>query len=107
MTRLGLLIVFVVTLSAPLMAQAPTGTIAGTVTDQVGAVIPHATVTITNKDTGASRVVQRGVDGTFSVPSLPAGPYDVLIVEAGVSAGREPGHSDDGVDHDRQGDARG
>ena len=83
MNRLGVLFVFVVTLSGPLMAQAPTGTIAGTVFDQVAAVIPHATVTVTNKDTGASRVVQTGVDGTFSIPSLPPGPYDVIVEAAG------------------------
>ena len=51
--------------------------------DQVAAVLPKATVTITNKDTGASRVVQTGADGTFSVPSLPPGPYDVIIEAAG------------------------
>ena len=83
MSRLGVLFVFVVTLSGPLMAQAPTGTVAGTVFDQVAAVIPHATVTVTNKDTGASRVVQTGVDGTFSIPSLPPGPYDVIVEAAG------------------------
>jgi len=85
MRRIGALavlpiVVIVVTLSsASLMAQVPTGTIAGTVTDQVAAVLPKATVTITNKDTGATRVVETSGEGTFSVPSLPPGPYDVLI----------------------------
>ena len=65
------------------MAQAPTGTIAGTVIDQVAAVLPKATVTVTNKDTGASRVVQTAADGTFSVPSLPPGFYDVIVEAAG------------------------
>jgi hypothetical protein len=83
MNRLGLPIVLVVMLSGSLMAQAPTGTIAGTVIDQVAAVLPHATVTVTNTETGASRVVQTGVDGTFSVTSLPPGPYDVIIEAAG------------------------
>ena len=41
MSRFGLLIAFVAFSSAPLMAQVPTGTIAGTVTDQVGAVLPN------------------------------------------------------------------
>jgi hypothetical protein len=70
-------------LSGPLMAQVPTGTIAGTVNDQVGAVLPSAAVTIINKDTGASRVVQTGSDGSFSIPSLPAGGYDVLVEAPG------------------------
>ena len=64
-------------LSGSLRAQAPTGTIAGTVTDQSGAVLPGATVTVTNKDTGASRVVQSGSDGAFSIPDVPAGTYTV------------------------------
>ena len=83
MARVGLLFVLVLTFPGSLMAQAPTGTIAGTVSDQVGAVLPSATVTVTNRSTGASRVVQTGSDGTFSIPSLPAGTYDVLIVAAG------------------------
>jgi len=83
MSRLGLLIAFVAFSSVPLMAQVPTGTLAGTVTDRVGAVLPNVAVTITNKDTGASRVIQTGADGAFSVPSLPAGVYDVLIVASG------------------------
>ena len=37
MHRLGLLVVVVFTLSGPLHAQVPTGTIAGTVTDQIRA----------------------------------------------------------------------
>src|SRR6185295_17813038 len=54
-----------------------------TVTDQSGAVLPRGTVTVTNRATGASRVVQTGGDGTFSIPSLPPGPYDVLIEATG------------------------
>ena len=83
MGRVGLLFAIVVLVSAPLLAQVPTGTIAGTVTDQVAAVLPKATVTVTNKATGAARTVQTGSDGGFSVPLLPAGEYDVLIEAAG------------------------
>src|SRR5437867_3934945 len=83
MHRLGILFLFVVTLSGPLMAQTPTGTIAGTVTDQSGSVLPKATVTVTNKGTGATRVVQSGPEGGFSIPSLPPGLYDVLIEAPG------------------------
>src|SRR3984893_6759058 len=79
MYRLGLLLVIVSTLSGSLHAQVPTGTIAGTVSDQTSAVLAQATVTATNKDTGATRVVQSAGDGTFSIPSLPPGPYNVLI----------------------------
>jgi hypothetical protein len=83
MQRLGLVFVLGLLVATPLHAQTPTGTIAGTVTDQVGAVLPNVAITITNRDTGASRVVQTGIDGTFSAPSLPAGSYDVLIAASG------------------------
>lgn len=74
------------TLAIPIMAQAPTGTIAGSITDQAGAVISKATITVTNKDTGATRVVQTGDTGLFSAPSLPAGSYEVRAEAAGFSA---------------------
>lgn len=57
-------------LSMPLMAQ-DTGIISGTVTDESGAVIPNATLTITNKATGAPRTVISNAEGLFSAPALP------------------------------------
>ncbi|MBI4458582.1 MAG: carboxypeptidase regulatory-like domain-containing protein, partial [Acidobacteria bacterium] len=39
------------------LAQVTTGTISGTVSDSTGAVIPGATVTIRNTETGISRTV--------------------------------------------------
>ena len=83
MARVVVLVAFVVSFSASLLAQVPTGTIAGTITDQVGAVLSNATVTATNKDTGAQRVVQTDASGNFSIPSLPAGNYDVLVTANG------------------------
>jgi carboxypeptidase family protein len=79
MHRLGYLGLLLVFWSGTLLAQVPTGTISGTVTDQVAAVLPKATVTVRNRDTGATRVVETTADGGFSVPSLPPGPYDVLV----------------------------
>ena len=79
MQRVGLLCVLIAALAAPLAAQVPTGGIAGTVLDRVGAVLPGAAVTVTNKATGASRDAVTAGDGTFSVPSLLPGSYDVLV----------------------------
>jgi hypothetical protein len=58
-------------------AQAPVGTISGTVRDQSDAVVPGASITIRNVATGAERSVVSSDDGTFAVPSLPAGNYTV------------------------------
>ena len=88
--KLSILIVALLTFAArttlPVMAQVPTGTIAGTVTDPSGAVIQKATITVTNKDTGASRVIQTGENGSFSAPSLPPGVYEVRIEASGFAA---------------------
>ena len=54
-----------------------TGTITGTVSDQTGAVIPQASVTITNTGTGIVTIARTGDDGLFTVPALPFGNYIV------------------------------
>ena len=79
MTRLVCAAVLLVVSTTVATAQAPTGTIAGTVLDQVSAVVPGATVTVKNTATGLTRVVVSSAEGTFQVPSLPAGKYDVLV----------------------------
>ena len=68
---------------SPLLAQAPTGTISGSVLDESGAVIPSAEVTITNKATGAVRNSKSDASGVFSAPVLPAGEYEVKATVAG------------------------
>src|SRR5215470_15996341 len=77
-------------------AQAPTGVISGTLTDQSGAVIPSATVTVTENATGTVRTMTTNNAGLYSAPALPAGEYDVraeapgfktLVRQATVAAG--------------------
>ncbi len=76
-----------VTVVAPLShAQVPTGGLAGAITDASGAVVPNAAVTLTNKETGATRVVETNSEGFYSAPSLPAGEYEVKVVAKGFSA---------------------
>jgi hypothetical protein len=54
-----------------LMAQtAATGGLTGTVTDQTGAVVPNATVTVTSADTGQARTVTTDAAGTYKVGLL-------------------------------------
>src|SRR5437763_1371353 len=69
-----------------LMAQAPTGTISGTVSDESGAVVPSVKVLIANKATGAVREITTGPDGAYSAPALPAGDYDVRAEATGFRA---------------------
>src|SRR5947209_4557961 len=68
---------------SPVFGQAPTGTIAGTVIDESGAIIPNAEVTITNKATGAVRTLKSDASGAYAAPVLPAGSYEVKVAIAG------------------------
>lgn len=58
-------------------AQLPTGTISGQVRDASAAAIPGATVTATNRDTGAVRSTQTTSDGRFVLPAMNVGSYDI------------------------------
>src|SRR3954464_11153346 len=69
MHRVALTLAVAFALAGRLLGHVPTGSIAGTVSDQVNAVLPKATVTISNKDSWATRVVQTGGDASASVPS--------------------------------------
>jgi hypothetical protein len=71
------LILTLTLLPRSLAAQAVTGTILGAITDASGAVMPGATVTLTNTGTGLVRVVTTDSDGEYTVPSLPTGKYAV------------------------------
>src|SRR6202034_4410363 len=76
--------VLVGVLVVPSFVHAQTAAINGTVTDQTGAVVPHANVTVLNEATNASRDTETGDAGTYVVPSLPPGIYDVTIEKAGL-----------------------
>jgi hypothetical protein len=64
-------------------AQTPTGTIQGTVLDQQGAAIGGATITITNRATGISKVVTSTDSGRFEIPFLSPGNYTVAAEAKG------------------------
>ena len=66
-------------------AQETTGRVVGTVTDQQGAAVPNAKVTVTNTSTQQSTTTTTREDGTFEVVHLPIGPYRVEVEHAGFS----------------------
>src|SRR5690242_15079245 len=70
-------------LSAIALAQS-TGTIRGTVTDVTGAVMPNATVTITNQATGENHVLKTDSAGVYLLPSMSPGNYKVQVEAPGM-----------------------
>ena len=60
-------------------AQSTFATLTGTVTDASGAVVPNATVTVTNEGTGLQRSVTADASGEYRVINLDAGTYTVLF----------------------------
>ena len=63
---------------SPLAAeQSDTGSLAGAVTDELGGVLPGATVTARNTATGLSRSAISGASGDYEMARLPAGSYEV------------------------------
>ncbi len=62
-----------------------TGRLLGTVTDNSGAVIPNASATITNQNTGTSSSVKANSSGEYLAPYLQAGTYDVKVEAPGFA----------------------
>lgn len=59
------------------------GTIRGSVTDANGAVIPNASVKITDKATGLSRDLTTNGEGNYEAAALKSGTYEVMVVATG------------------------
>jgi hypothetical protein len=72
---LFLLILFSVT--DKMGAQMTTGTVSGTVRDQSGAVMPGASVSATNVETGIVRTTVVGSNGGYRIPGLAIGTYEL------------------------------
>jgi hypothetical protein len=70
------LLVFI--FAAPVFAQT-TAKILGTVTDQSGAAISGANVTVKNDALGIERITQTSATGAYEVPALPPGKYSIQV----------------------------
>ena len=57
-------------------AWAQTAEVSGKVTDELGAVLPGVTVTVTQIDTGFTRDVVTDGSGSYVMPNLPNGPNE-------------------------------
>jgi hypothetical protein len=67
----------------PTHGQAPTGTIAGVITDPAGAPVAGARLSIVNRDSGLTRNLTTSAEGDYSAAALPPGVYQVTAEAAG------------------------
>ena len=66
-------------------AQSTAGTILGTVSDDSGAVLPGAVITVKNLGTGEEHTVKSGSAGAFTVPNLQVGHYSITVTQEGFA----------------------
>jgi hypothetical protein len=72
-------------------AQTIVGRISGTVTDATGAVVPGASVTVTNAATNLVRTAVADEDGFYTVTNLPVGTYVVAAESQGFKRAEQRG----------------
>lgn len=69
--------------ASEIQAQALSGTIVGTVSDQSGAVIPGANVRLVNDATQFTRIAVTNAEGQYVAYSVPTGIYTITVEQAG------------------------
>ncbi|MFY9748048.1 MAG: TonB-dependent receptor [Acidobacteriaceae bacterium] len=80
-----------VCLGAFAAAQTPTGTVEGLVTDNTGAVVPGAAVTILKASTNEAKVTATDSQGRFTIPFVEPGVYSVTVAARGFKTAKEDG----------------
>ena len=92
MTRIRLAIVAIaVMMTVSARAQLSTATLFGAVTDNSGAVIPNATITLTQVDTNFTRTVKSNDQGQYRAEFLPIGSYTAKVEASGFQVIEQKG----------------
>jgi hypothetical protein len=66
-----------------LLAQSDRGTLTGTVADPTGALVPEAALSLKHAETGAVYESRTTDTGSYTVPQLPSGNYELTVVRPG------------------------
>jgi len=75
-------------LTSALFAQIEQANLTGVVTDDSGAVVPGATVLLTNRATKVNAETETNPAGLYRLPFLSAGVYDLKVTKAGFDVSR-------------------
>jgi hypothetical protein len=81
--RLLALLAVVALCSSAVLAQQTLGGITGEVSDSSGGVIPGATVSVVDEQTGLTRTVATNASGEYSLVNLPIGAYTLTYKAEG------------------------
>jgi hypothetical protein len=84
-------VIAVILLGLSSLAFAQNATIVGTVTDPSGSAIPNAKITVTSVETAATRTITTNESGSYVVPDLQIGHYDVKVEAAGFKIAEQRG----------------
>jgi len=79
------ILLMVVALALPLVAQERFGNISGTATDPSGAVVPGVKVTVTNQNTKRIITATTRTDGSYAVMEVEPGRYSVAFEKTGFA----------------------
>jgi Carboxypeptidase regulatory-like domain len=88
-----ILIILLLAGSGTLRAQVVGGSISGSITDAAGAVVPGASVTIHDLETGSERRIVSNSSGLYFAPSVPIGRYSVSATKDGFAPYSQTGIS--------------
>ncbi len=83
--RLGCLTLALSLSTVTLFAQTTNGSIGGTITDPSGAAVGGVQVQVVNSDTGLQRLATTLDNGTYAIPQLPPGTYDLTVQKTGFA----------------------
>src|SRR5262245_50634823 len=86
LTRRTQVVVFLILIAftcAVIDAQNITGSIVGQVSDASGSAVPGAAISAMNVDTGLTAQTNTDTSGSYSLPNLLAGPYEITVRKEG------------------------
>src|SRR6476620_1572226 len=78
-------LILIIATSQPLFPQASDGNIVGAVSDQTGASVAGATITLSNNQTGVKRTANTDNAGSYRFSNVPVGPYDLSATASGFA----------------------